>query len=222
MSRSPLSRILLVLMLLGVFLPAANAHPHVWVAVKTELIMKGKEVTAVRHHWTFDEAFSAFASQGLDEDGDGNLSRAELQPLAQVNVESLEEYGFFSDLYEEGTEATEEKIFGDPQDYFLTVEGDKLVLHFTLPVLVKVDATKKVILDVYDPSFFVDFAFSANDPAKLVNAQKGCQMELKLAQDLDDDTMDLLAQIPADQRELPEELLKLTVTMANQVILKCK
>ena len=42
-----------------------------------------------------------------------------------------------------------------------------------------------------------------------------------MAQDLDDDTMALLAQIPAEQRELPEELMQMTVTMANQVILKC-
>ena len=221
MSRALLVRFLALLLVFGV-VSHAQAHPHVWVAVKTNIIMKGKSISSVRHEWTFDEAFSAFASQGLDEDGDGTLSRAELQPLAQVNVESLSEYGFFSDLYEEGTEATDERIFGEPEDYYLTVDGNQLTLHFTLPVLVKVDATKTAILDVYDPEFFVDFAFSANHPATLVNGNKGCSMELKLAQDLDDETMDLLAQIPADQRELPEELFKLTVTMANQVILKCK
>lgn len=222
MTRSAFLCCLAALLSVALSATGALAHPHVWTAVKTELIMKGSLVTAVRHHWTFDEAFSAFASQGLDEDGDGKLSRAELQPLAQVNVESLEEYDFFSDLYIEGAAETKERIFGDPEDYFLTVDGTQLTLHFTLPVLVPVDAKKKVLLEVYDPSFFVDFAFSAKEPATLVNAPAGCKMDLKLAQDLDSDTMDMLAQIPADQRELPEELMKLTVTMANQVILACE
>ncbi|TLP42787.1 MULTISPECIES: DUF1007 family protein [Cohaesibacter] len=222
MTRSAIAWSLAAMLSVMLSVPTAKAHPHVWTAVKTELIMKDSLVRAVRHHWTFDEAFSAFASQGLDEDGDGKLSRAELQPLAQVNVESLEEYEFFSDLYEEGTAATKERIFGDPVDYFLTIDDTQLTLHFTLPVLVEVDAKKKVLLEVYDPSFFVDFAFSSKQPATLVDAPKGCKMDLKMAQDLDSDTMDALAQIPADQRELPEELMKLTVTMANQVILTCK
>nr|WP_321443506.1 DUF1007 family protein [uncultured Cohaesibacter sp.] len=222
MTRSALFCCLAAMLTVAMPMPRVEAHPHVWTAVKTELIMKGSLVTAVRHHWTFDEAFSAFASQGLDEDGDGKLSRAELQPLAQVNVESLEEYGFFSDLYEHGTEETNKRTFGDPKDYFLTIDNGQLTLHFTLPVLVPVDAKKKALLEVYDPSFFVDFAFSANDPVKLVDAPAGCKMDMKMAQDLDSDTMDALAQIPADQRELPQELMKLTVTMANEVTLTCK
>ena len=96
----------------------AFAHPHVWTSVQTEIIMDGVEIKAVRHHWKFDEAFSAFASQGLDDNGDGMLSREELQPLAQVNVESLSEYYYFSDLYEQGAPESDEVIFGDPRDYY--------------------------------------------------------------------------------------------------------
>lgn len=43
----------------------AAAHPHVWVTIKSELVYAGDgSVTGVRHIWTFDEMFSAFASQG--------------------------------------------------------------------------------------------------------------------------------------------------------------
>src|SRR5262245_39643709 len=65
----------------------AQAHPHVWVTVKSELVYgPDGAVTAVRHHWTFDEMFSTFATQGLDTDKDGKLSRDELKGLAEVNV----------------------------------------------------------------------------------------------------------------------------------------
>ena len=216
-------RILVVLPALCLGLVAvAQAHPHVWVSVQTEMVMAGRGVKEVRHHWTFDEAFSAFASQGLDDNEDGVLSREELQPLAQVNVESLSEYAYFSDLYEKGVPETDAAIFGEPRDYWLSLKGDQLVLHFTLPVVAKLDAAKDVVLEVYDPSFFVDFSFAATHPAKLVSAQQGCSARIKQAGTLDDETMGLLAQIPADQREIPEELMEMTSTMANQVILKCE
>ena len=53
-------------------------------------------MTAVRNIWQFDEAFTAFAIQGLDADNDGKLSDDELAPLAKVNVDSLREYAFFT------------------------------------------------------------------------------------------------------------------------------
>ena len=208
-----------------VFLSGAQlafAHPHVWVVIKSEVIMDGNKVAAVRHHWTFDEAFSAFASQGLDENKDGKLSRAELQPLAQVNVESLSEYYYFSDLYEKGAPDNLEKLFGEPEDYFLTTKNGQLILHFTLPVVIDVDASKVAYLDIFDPTYFVDFIFAKTAPAKLVNAPKGCSMDTRLPQGMDDTVLDQLAQIPADQREIPAELMQFTSAMANRVIISCK
>jgi ABC-type uncharacterized transport system substrate-binding protein len=79
------------------FAAGANAHPHVWVTLKSDLVFApdGK-VTAVRHAWTFDEMFSVFAAQGLDKDGDGKLSREDVAELAVVTVTSLEEFNYFS------------------------------------------------------------------------------------------------------------------------------
>lgn len=203
----------------------AFAHPHVWVQVQSELVLSGDQVTAVRHNWAFDEAFSAFATQGLDENGDGVLSREELQPLAQVNVESLSEFGYFSDIYREGAPDVEESVFAEPRDYWLSWKGPQLVLHFTLPLKEPVDAKgAKVLLDVYDPTFFVDFSFAEDTPAKLDNARAGCSVATKVpdAGAFDDTTLGMLAQIPADQRDIPDDLMQVTSSWANQVILTCK
>src|SRR5690348_12685207 len=73
------------------------AHPHVFVDARAEILFDGQgRMTAIRHVWEFDRAFSAFASQGLDKDGDGVLSAKELAPLAKTNVTSLNYYGFFT------------------------------------------------------------------------------------------------------------------------------
>jgi ABC-type uncharacterized transport system substrate-binding protein len=200
----------------------ALAHPHVWVSVRADFIMDGSKVTGIRHHWLFDDAFSAFATQGLDENGDGKLSREELQPLAKVNVESLSEYDYFSDLYVKGAAEEEELPFTDPKDYWLTMEKDRLELHFVLPVVKELDGKADLLLDVYDPSLFVDFSFAKPKTVTLEKGGEGCKVALKQPEALDDATMELLAQIPADQRDIPEDLMKMTATLANQVQLTCK
>jgi ABC-type uncharacterized transport system substrate-binding protein len=76
---------------------AAAAHPHVWVTMMSELSYAAEgSVSGVRHHWTFDDMFSAFATQGLESKKRGLFTREELAPLAEVNVTSLKEYGFFT------------------------------------------------------------------------------------------------------------------------------
>ena len=63
--------------------PAAEAHPHVFVDARAELVFDATgQVTAVRHIWQFDQAFSEYAIQGLDANDDGKLSDDELAPLA--------------------------------------------------------------------------------------------------------------------------------------------
>ena len=52
-----------------------------------------------------------------------------------------------------------------------------LTLYFTLPLKTPVKA-KALALEVFDPTYFVDFAFAEKDPVSLVGAPAGCQMTL--------------------------------------------
>ena len=65
--------------------------------MKSELVYAPDgSATGVRHHWTFDDLFSAYATQGLDAQEKGEFTREELAPLAQVNVESLKDFDYFT------------------------------------------------------------------------------------------------------------------------------
>src|SRR5258708_37652099 len=76
---------------------SASAHPHVWVTAASELIYAPDgSITGVRHAWTFDDMFSTYALQGIESKTKGVYTREELAPLAQTNVESLKEVGFFT------------------------------------------------------------------------------------------------------------------------------
>ncbi len=150
---------------------AALAHPHVFVTVRSEIVYEPDgRAGAIRHVWDFDEAYSAFSVQGLDKDGDGKVSGAELSELAKTNVESLADFEYFTVVKANGAK----QAFGAPRDYALSHDGKTLRLTFTLP-LASPAPGRLVGLEVYDPTFFVAFDLSKDEDAvKLAGAPKGC------------------------------------------------
>jgi ABC-type uncharacterized transport system substrate-binding protein len=151
---------------------AAQAHPHVWVTMNSELVYAPDgSVTGVRHAWAFDDMFSAFATQGIETKQKGVFTREELAPLAQVNVDSLKDFDYFTYARANGKKSE----FNGPTDYWLEYKKDVLVLHFTLPFKAPVKA-QRLDVDVYDPTYFVDFSMAEKDPVKLVNAPSQCKL----------------------------------------------
>ncbi len=204
----------------GISVSSVGAHPHVWVDMRSTIVFNDDGALAgVYHRWTFDEFFSAYASQGLETDGDGVLSREELQPLAEVNVESLHEFDFFTFLDLDG----ERGQFVNPEDYWLEHDGRQLTLHFVLPLAepLMMDA-RNVSIEVFDPSFFVDFTPAETEAAALYNAPDYCRMEVEEAEPFDPALAARLAQIPADVRDLPPELFAFTAENPNAIHVKCE
>jgi ABC-type uncharacterized transport system substrate-binding protein len=148
----------------------ADAHPHVWVTIKSQVLYDAEgRVTGVRHAWTFDEMFSAFAVQGLDTDGDKVYSAKELAPLAEVNVQSLKEFDYFTFGKLDGKGAA----FRNPVDYGLVFDNGALTLSFTLPLATPMKA-RAFDVEVYDATFFVSFELSKSNAAGMANAPAGC------------------------------------------------
>jgi ABC-type uncharacterized transport system substrate-binding protein len=157
----------------------AEAHPHVWITATSELIYAPDgSISGVRHAWTFDDMFSTYALQGIESKTKGVYSHEELAALAQTNVESLKEFGFFTFAKADG----KKEKFQEPVDYFLEYKDSLLTLHFTLPLKTPVKA-KDLALEVFDPSFFVDFKFADKDSVRLVGAPAACQVNFQRPND---------------------------------------
>jgi ABC-type uncharacterized transport system substrate-binding protein len=169
-----------LLLLAGALAPgAAAAHPHVWITAISELIYAPDgSITGVRHAWTFDDMFSTYALQGIETKKKGVYSRQELAPLAQTNVESLKEFGYFTFARADG----KKEKFVEPVDYYLEYKDTLLTLHFTLPLKTPV-RPKQLALEVFDPSFFIDFSLADKDPVRLVGAPAACQMKFQRPSD---------------------------------------
>src|SRR5262249_52503499 len=151
---------------------AAQAHPHVWVTMSSELVYAPDgSITGVRHAWAFDDMFSAFATQGIETKQKGVFTREDLAPLAQVNVDSLKDFDYFTQAKANGKKTE----FEGPTDYWLEYKNEVLILHFTLPFKAPVKA-QRLDVEVYDPTYFVDFTMAEKDPIKLVDAPTACKL----------------------------------------------
>jgi len=154
------------ILLLSLSVSRAQAHPHVWVTFHSEILYAADGImTGIRHAWTFDDMFSAYALQGISHAKKGQYTREELASLAQTNVDSLKEYDYFTYARADGKKLK----FADPSDYWLEYKNAVLTLHFTLPLKAPA-AAKAMQIEIYDPSIFVDFEFAKDKPVSLSGA----------------------------------------------------
>ncbi|MGH6778702.1 MAG: DUF1007 family protein [Bradyrhizobium sp.] len=205
---------------LGLSSSPALAHPHILIAAHVQLLINGRgQLASITNIWDFDDAFSAFAIQGYDTNGDGILTRQELQPFAKVNVTSLAHYGYFTRVILTGAKAA----FAPPMNYFDVFKGETLTLHFTLPLAKPLDVRGKTFqVDVYDPEYFAAITFAQDRPVRLLGDSTGCQSLVHRPEPLDPGIASQLAVIPASQRTLPPKLSAITDKLVNAVTVTCK
>jgi ABC-type uncharacterized transport system substrate-binding protein len=171
-------------------------------------------VTGVRQAWSFDDMFSAFATQGYESKVKGQFTREELAPLAKVNVESLKEYDYFTYATADGVKA---KMSEPLPDYYLDFKDQVLTLHFTVPFETPVKA-KELKVDIYDPTIFVDFSFAKEKPVQLVGAPAGCKLDVVLPREMTFAEGKALSQIPAEQKNTT---MAWGAKFANKILVLC-
>jgi ABC-type uncharacterized transport system substrate-binding protein len=187
---------------LGCAAPAL-AHPHVWVTVKSEIAyaVDGK-VAGVKHAWTFDPAYSAFVTQGLDKNNDGKLTPDELQELAKENTESLVDFGYFTALKSDGAR----QEFDAPRNPAMAFDKGQATLTFELPLKAPAAVRKALSLEVYDPTYFVAFAMAeGEDAVRLAGAPKGCALTVARPKPVD----------AAQQQKLSEAFFEALTSASN-------
>ncbi len=213
MSRQIATALALSMLVLGA--APAFAHPHVWVTMQSDLLYAPDgTITGIRQQWSFDDMFSAFAVQGLENKEKGKFTRKELQPLAKVNVESLKEYDYFTYAMVDGKKVP----LSDPlPDYWLDYDDSILRLNFTLPFKKPVKA-KQLKIDIYDPTIFVDFEFAKNNPVKLISAPLGCKLDVVPPREMTYAQTQALSAIPVDQ---PNLTMQWGAQFADTILVKC-
>jgi len=193
----------------------AQAHPHVWVAVRSEIVFGDDgQILGLRHAWEFDEMYSAFAIQGLGKNGK-LPTQTELEPLAKTNIQSLSEFEYFTFAKQNN----EKKTFSSPQNVTLDVNEKKiLTMRFFLPLAAPLSAKKPFSFQVYDPTYFVSFGLEKQKPVTLSKAPDGCSLSL----------LDPTPLVAADNQKLSEAFFQnmspgadFGVKLATRAIVAC-
>jgi ABC-type uncharacterized transport system substrate-binding protein len=160
--------------------------------------------------------FSTYAVQGLERKSKADPTREELEPLAEVNVSSLKEFDYFTFAKADGAK----QQFLDPiaGQYWLEYKDSMLTLHFVLQLRQPVKA-KALDIEVYDPSYFVDFSFAKTDSVALKGAPAGCTFNAAKPQDENAAAQaKRLAQLPKDA---PNDGTNYGMLFANKISVSC-
>ena len=121
------------------------------------------------HKWTFDEAYTATAIEGLDKNKDGIYDRKELAELAKVNIDGLKEFAFFTHAFLGGRKLAT----GEASDYWLEHKRGLLSLHFTLPFATPVPSEAKgFAFTIRDPEFFIAFELAETNPSSWLRGRR--------------------------------------------------
>ena len=173
----------------------AGAHPHVFVDVALDFESDGQgRLTGVEVTWSYDDFFSLLilSDMGLDPDGDGQLTEAE---LAQLEGFDLEEWpdGFEGDLY---IHAGDEKIALDhPVPTGVRMENGRIVAtHERGFGPVRADGLR---VEPYDPTYFVEYTLAGP-----VTLPEGCAQTIT-EPDLDESQRafrDMVAELSAEEQ----------------------
>jgi nickel/cobalt transporter (NicO) family protein len=197
----------------------ALAHPHVWIDAAGEVLFEDGAIVGMRHHWTFDEYFSAWAIQGLDADGDGDLTPEELQPLAEENIEGLDFYSYYTFADPEGLDGHAAVAgAGDPS---MVYEDGRVTLTFSMQFAEPQTVGGIYDIEVGDPEYYAAFTFPEDDSVTLEGAPEQCSVVSKEPQPIDPELEEQLWMLGPDVTEIPADLREAARAMANLVTVTC-
>ena len=218
MRRLPAVLLAALLLLSALALPAW-AHPHIFIDAKAAIVFNDAgDVIAIRHQWTFDEAFSAWSIQGLDTNNDGITSDAELQPLADQTMQGLAAYNYYTSVGEPGQPDLPFHHAPNPRQHYA---NGRTTLDFTVTLDKPFHVDKRLEIGIDDPEYYVAITFAGPQAVSLENAPAGCSAVLNPPKDLPADLADKLYALGADVVQLPPDLAAAMRGMQGSIDVKC-
>lgn len=196
----------------------ALAHPHIFIEARAAITFNDAgEVVSVHNSWTFDEAYSAWSVQGLDTDLDGVVSREELQPLADDNMQGLSEYAYYT-FAGEGPDTLDFAFGSTPS---ITYEGGRATLDFDVALRAPHAIRAALELAINDPEYYVAITFAGPEAVTLVNAPAHCSVRLEEPRTMPDDLAAELYALPPDVTRLPPALEAALRGVQGAIVIAC-
>lgn len=196
----------------------ALAHPHIFIEARAAITFDDAgRVVSVHNSWTFDEAYSAWAVQGLDANLDGALSPQELQPLANDNMQGLSEYEYYT-FAGEGPDNLRFAFGSNPA---MDMTGRRQTLNFDVALDQPYAIRDSLELAINDPEYYVAISFANAGTVQLVNAPANCSVSLTDPQPMSDALQQELTALGPDVTSLPPELAQQMRGVQGAIVVSC-
>lgn len=153
----------------------ALAHPHVFIQVRTLLIIENGQLSGLHHVWLLDEGWLASQLEAHDKDKDGKLDEAELAAVAAESRGTLDTFKSFTTIRHAGQRVRPSAPAAVKIQYF----GGQLGMSFTAPLPKPIPlAGADLLLEVYDATYFSGHVFAGPDAVGFAGDQpSGCRIK---------------------------------------------
>lgn len=133
-------------------LSTAEAHPHMWIDLKSEIIIQDQTlVSAIYQEWLFDDFFSASLIEEASQNPKGR--EVGIKAVVEEILDNLEPHDYFTLINVNG-----KKISSNPiKSFEVDVRENRVWVSFSLPISKEVDITaQSLAYSVFDPTFYIE------------------------------------------------------------------
>ncbi|MEK9570400.1 MAG: DUF1007 family protein [Paracoccaceae bacterium] len=133
-------------------LSTAEAHPHMWIDLKSEIIIQDQTlVSAIYQEWLFDDFFSASLIEEASQNPKGR--EVGIKAVVEEILDNLEPHDYFTLINVNG-----KKISSNPiKSFEVDVRENRVWVSFSLPISKEVDiAAQSLAYSVFDPTFYIE------------------------------------------------------------------
>ena len=152
---------------------SALAHPHIFAQARLEIVADDKGfVSQLRNVWRFDEVFSSSVVMDFDKNKNATLDPDELTEVGKTVRTSLADYGYYTNLFEDGKPV---KV-NQPDVINVDYKDGQLLMFFAVAPSQPMALKGKLSFGVYDPTLYTAIDFPTDqDLATVGDAFKTCK-----------------------------------------------
>ena len=136
-------------------LSTAEAHPHMWIDLKSEIIIQDQTlVSAIYQEWLFDDFFSASLIEEASQNPKGR--EVGIKAVVEEILDNLEPHDYFTLINVNG-----KKISSNPiKSFEVDVRENRVWVSFSLPISKEVDLTaQSLAYSIFDPTFYIEMLY---------------------------------------------------------------
>ena len=157
-------------------LSTAEAHPHMWIDLKSEIIIQDQTlVSAIYQEWLFDDFFSASLIEEASQNPKGR--EVGIKAVVEEILDNLEPHDYFTLINVNG-----KKISSNPiKSFEVDVRENRVWVSFSLPISKEVNITAQALdYSIFDPTFYIEMLYFEGETVSFTgDVPTSCSTKIK-------------------------------------------